>query len=66
MEARWDSQADLIRHLQSDIYKRLLLLIELSPAPPAFEFFTVVEVRGLDLVEMGASHNVNRLEYSSQ
>jgi quinol monooxygenase YgiN len=52
MEARWDSQADLVQHLQSDIYKRLLLLMELSPAPPVLEFFTVVELRGLDLVEM--------------
>lgn len=52
MEARWDSQADLIQHLQSDIYKRLLLLMELSPTPPVLEFFTVVELRGLDLVEM--------------
>jgi len=52
MEARWYSQADLVQHLQSDIYKRLLLLMELSPAPPVLEFFTVLELRGLDLVEM--------------
>lgn len=51
MEARWDGQENLIRHLQSDIYKRLLLLMELSAAPPILEFFTVLEVRGLDLVE---------------
>jgi quinol monooxygenase YgiN len=51
MEARWDSQENLMRHLQSDIYKRLLLLMELSAAPPVLEFFTVVELRGLDLVE---------------
>ena len=40
LEARWDSDDNLIRHLQSDIYKRLLLLIELSAAPPVVEFFT--------------------------
>lgn len=51
MEARWDNQENLIRHLQSDIYKRLLLLMELSAGPPSLEFFTVVETRGLDLVE---------------
>lgn len=51
IEARWDNQEDLIRHLQSDIYKRLLLLIELSTAPPVLEFFTVVDFHGLDLVE---------------
>jgi quinol monooxygenase YgiN len=48
---RWETQKDLIRHLQSDIYKRLLLLMELSSAPPAVEFLNVLEIRGLDLVE---------------
>jgi len=51
MVARWETQKDLIRHLQSDIYKRLLLLVELSAAPPVVEFFDVLEIRGLDLVE---------------
>jgi quinol monooxygenase YgiN len=51
IEARWENQEDLIRHLRSDIYKSLLLMLELSTAPPVLEFFTVLEVRGLDLVE---------------
>lgn len=51
IEARWDNQEHLVGHLQSDIYKRLLLLMELSAAPPVLEFFTVVEFRGLELVE---------------
>ena len=51
MEARWDSKEDLIGHLQSDIYKRLLLLMELGTTPPVLEFFAVLEIRGLDLVE---------------
>jgi quinol monooxygenase YgiN len=51
MLARWETQKDLIRHLQSDIYKKLLLLMELSAAPPVLEFFNVLEMRGLDLVE---------------
>ena len=49
--ARWENEKDLIRHVQSDIYKRLLLLMELSAAPPVLEFFSVLEIRGLDLVE---------------
>lgn len=51
MEARWVSQEALRDHLQSDIYKKLLLLMELSSTPPVLEFFTVLEFRGLDLVE---------------
>lgn len=49
--ARWETQRDLIRHLQSDSYKRFLLLMELSAAPPLVEFFDVLEIHGLDLVE---------------
>jgi quinol monooxygenase YgiN len=52
IEARWADRETLIGHLQSDIYKKLLLLMELSATPPALEFFTVTEVRGLDLVEV--------------
>jgi quinol monooxygenase YgiN len=51
LEARWDGPENLMRHLRSDIYKRLLLLMELSTAPPVLEFLTVVELKGLDLVE---------------
>lgn len=52
IQTKWMSADDLILHLQSDTYKRLLLLMELSPSPPVLQFYTVQEVRGLDLVEM--------------
>ncbi len=52
IETKWTSADELILHLQSDTYKRLLLLMELSPTPPVLQFYTVEEVRGLDLVEM--------------
>jgi quinol monooxygenase YgiN len=51
IEARWDGQQNLIRHIQSDTFKRLLQLMELSAAPPVLEFLAVAELRGLDLVE---------------
>jgi quinol monooxygenase YgiN len=50
LEARWECQEDLIRHLQSEDYKRLLILMELSTTPPVVEFLYVAEVRGLELV----------------
>ena len=58
IEARWESHEYLIRHLQSDIYKKLLLLMELSAAPPVLEFLTVVELRGLELVESARTPSV--------
>ena len=57
IEARCESQEYLVCYLESQTYKRLLLLAELGTAPPGVEFFTVVEFRGLDLVERSrASH----------
>ena len=58
IEARWESQEYLIRHLRSDIYKKLLLLMELSTAPPVLEFLTVIELRGLELVESARTPSV--------
>ena len=54
-ESRWSNESDLIRHLKSDSYKQLLLLMELSSAPPQIEFFDVVKAQGLDLVESARS-----------
>ena len=51
LQASWETPEDLNSHLQSDNYKRLLLLMELSPVPPILEFWTVQEVSGLELVQ---------------
>ena len=50
LESRWSTEDDLIRHVQSDAYKKLLLLMELGATAPSIEFFTVSEVRGLDFI----------------
>jgi quinol monooxygenase YgiN len=55
-ESRWSSENDLIRHLKSDSYKQLLLLMELSTTRPQIEFFAVVKAQGLDLVETARLH----------
>lgn len=51
----WESMEDLLRHLQSDTYKQLLLLMELAPKPPVIQFYFVTEFRGLDLVQAARS-----------
>lgn len=50
-EAQWKSEDDLSRHLRSDHYKRLLILMELGSEPPLVEFHTVAETKGLDFIE---------------
>jgi quinol monooxygenase YgiN len=51
LQSSWKTPEDLTSHLQSDNYKRLLLLMELSPVAPILEFWTVQEVGGLELVQ---------------
>lgn len=58
VEANWATREDLISHLQSDTYKRLLLLMELSSVPPVLQFCTVQECSGLDLVQTARTHLV--------
>jgi quinol monooxygenase YgiN len=50
IETRWTTQGDLLRHIRSDTYKRFLLLMELGSEQPTIEFYTVLELRGLDLI----------------
>jgi quinol monooxygenase YgiN len=56
-ETRWSNEDDLIRHLRSDAYKKILLLMELSSTPPKIEFFAVVKAQGLDLVHTVREQN---------
>jgi quinol monooxygenase YgiN len=49
--AYWKSEDDLLRHLRSDHYKRLLVLMDLGDKPPLIEFHKVTESAGLELIE---------------
>src|SRR5271154_6737353 len=40
----------LLRHIRSDSYKRMLLLMELGVEPPSVEFYMVSAFRSLDLI----------------
>jgi quinol monooxygenase YgiN len=51
VESHWKTQSDFFRHIRSDAYKKLLMLMELGCEPPTVEFYTVSELRGLGLVE---------------
>lgn len=50
-QAQWKSREELLQHLRSEHYKRLLMLMDLGSEPPLVEFHTVTETKGLDLVE---------------
>ena len=50
-QAHWNTRDDLIRHLRTKHYKKLLVLMELGITRPLVEFHTVTETQGFDLVE---------------
>jgi quinol monooxygenase YgiN len=51
LESRWKTQNDLVRHIRSDTYRRLLLLMELGSEKPMIEFYTATSLRSWDLIE---------------
>jgi quinol monooxygenase YgiN len=50
-EAQWKTREDLLRHLRSDHYKRLLVLMDLGSEAPVVEFHTVAETAGIELIQ---------------
>jgi len=49
--AQWGSENDLLRHLRSDHYKRLLVLMDSADEPPLIQFHNVMKTAGLELVQ---------------
>jgi len=50
-EEKWESDEYLQRHLSSDEYKKVLLVMELAVTPPEIRFDTVTESSGLEIIE---------------
>ena len=46
----WRTEADLARHLTSDLYARVLAAVEEAALPPRLLFVDLRNARGLDLV----------------
>jgi len=50
-EQRWGSQEDLERHLRSDEYYNVLLVMEMALEQPDIRFDTISESTGIETVE---------------
>ena len=51
IEEIWASKADLERHLRSEEYRQLLLVMELARVPPEIRFDKVTDSTGLETIE---------------
>jgi len=47
---RWDTQDELVEHIRSDRFRRLLPYIEMSVIPPEVEVNTIDQVRGIEFL----------------
>jgi quinol monooxygenase YgiN len=50
-EQRWSSEADMERHLQSDEYRRVLLVLEMAIKQPEIRFDTIMSSTGIETIE---------------
>jgi quinol monooxygenase YgiN len=47
----WRCEEDLQRHLCSDEYKKVLLVMEMAITPPEVRFDTITSTRGVEIIE---------------
>lgn len=55
----WETESDLVRHLRSEDYRRLMQLAEMSVDPPQIEFNFVSETRGIAAIEEIRAGKIN-------
>lgn len=55
-EELWTSDEDVQRHLQSDKYHRILLVVEMAEEPPEIRFDTIVHSTGVESIEKARIH----------
>ncbi len=48
---QWATETALHEHLRSDLYRRILAVIELSSRPPDVRFHYVSRTKGMELIE---------------
>ena len=51
VEELWEKNEDIQRHLKSDAYRRILLVIEMAEEPPEIQFDTITHTSGVETIE---------------
>ncbi len=57
VEELWESDEDMQRHLRSDKYHRVLLVIEMAEEPPEIRFDTISHSSGVETIEKARSQH---------
>jgi len=51
LEELWRNEEDLERHLRSDEYRKVLLVVEIALEPPEIRFNTIAHSTGVETIE---------------
>jgi quinol monooxygenase YgiN len=51
LEEFWESDQDILHHLKSDAYHRILMVIEMAEEPPDIRFDTISLSAGIEVIE---------------
>ena len=51
LEEFWESGRDIVQHLKSDTYRRILLVIEMAEEPPDIRFESITHAGGVEVIE---------------
>jgi quinol monooxygenase YgiN len=51
VEEFWANDEDIRRHLKSEVYRRVLLVIEMAEEPPEIRFDTIARTSGVETIE---------------
>ena len=55
LEELWSSDEDVKRHLRSDKYRKVLLVMEMAAEPPEIRFDTIIHSSGVETIEHARS-----------
>ena len=56
LEEIWSSEKDLQRHLKSDRYHTVLLVVEMATEPPEIRFDTIAHSSGIETIVKARNH----------
>ena len=57
VEELWSNVEDIMRHLNSDVYRRVLLVIEMAEELPEIRFDIIAGTSGVETIEMARNQS---------
>jgi len=56
-EERWENQEQLYNHIRSDLYRKILAVIDMSSQPPIVNFSTISSTAGMEMIKAAIGYS---------